>query len=315
MGDEAKPPCPKCDGREWIIKDDLNEDYCECLKGRLLKEHLKRLGPEILMAAPRRSPLFDDAKGIDRTEENLFLHGHWACLASHFRWALSSKFNLLMKKKSKHEVRIITDESLLDVYLGKNDYSRRPKSSREDTVTYNTLADYVGREHLLIVRLGFLGYPNKALPGVIKQALGIREVSSKPTWLIDSPTNPFAGQNSLAWSEDLQVYIDEYYDTVELDDEDVIPDPVRGPDVIPTSEEADVDSDEVAMGGTPAPPMVVASPPRRRPPPPPREEPDDAPPARVTGGDSLDLGGGKSKGKYHPGKFLKKKNSGGWEGP
>jgi hypothetical protein len=308
MGDAPTNICPKCDGREWIIYDDLHEDPCTCLQARMLREHLEKLGPDIAMAPRRHSPLFNGVPGedaIDRTTENLFIHGHWQNLCVHLRWALSAKLLKLLKAKQKHRVRIITDESLVDIWLGRSDYARRPKSEREDGTSVNTLSEYVGSHDLLILRFGFLGYPNKALPGIIKQALGIREVQLKPTWLIDSPTNEF--ETTLAYSSDLARYIQEHYESVRFDEEVLEPDPVRGPTVVSSSAEADDDSDEVAMGGVPAPPVPKASPP-------PRRQPMSTEQPRVTPADDLDQPGGSSKGRSQPGSYLRKKGSGGWGG-
>jgi hypothetical protein len=82
--------------------------------------------------------------------------------------------------------------------------------------TFNTLADIVGRDFdLVIIRLGHLGYKNVAMPGILKDALMLREVALKPTWLIDSPQSPFT-MGHFAYSEDVYEYIKNRFEVVEV---------------------------------------------------------------------------------------------------
>src|SRR5574338_866890 len=150
------PNCPECHGRGWFVVDDLTERWCRCLQRRMIREHL---GDEISMAKSVRSPLFvAGADGIDRTEENLFIKGHWTTILSHLRWALGCKFNL----KPKHRFRIATDERLLDVWFSRDAYGQRPKEVRDSVETFNSLRDFVEAQDLFILRLGLLGHPNQA---------------------------------------------------------------------------------------------------------------------------------------------------------
>jgi hypothetical protein len=81
--------------------------------------------------------------------------------------------------------------------------------------TYNCLSDFVGSQDLIILRLGYLGYPNKAAPGITKQALGIREVALKPTWIVEEPSSIF-GPGHYTYSEDLEEYIGQHFEVVDL---------------------------------------------------------------------------------------------------
>lgn len=240
---EDEAPCPLCEGRHWIITSEEGEKPCKCHRTAMIKKHL---GPEILTARSlRSSPLYVHGKS-DRTKDNLFIKGSWHTILSHLQWALGSKFN--EKPNVPHRFKIETDEKIVNVFVGNHSFTHRPKSMREDVETFNALSDFVEPPDLFILRLGFLGYPNKAAPGSVKQALGVREVACKPTWIIESPSNPF-GPGHFTYSEDLAGYIDEHFEVLDLSGGDTVPDQVQGGIVIPTSDASDPDSDEVSMGG------------------------------------------------------------------
>lgn len=232
---ESTEPCPICKGRGSIPRDNLNEDKCRCLK---IKELTKHLGPELWLAPTIRSPLYQPGeKPVDRTTENLFVSAAWPVCTAHFKWALGCKFTV---KKGAHRFLLTTDERLLRIYLGGDAYGQRSKAKRDEIDTYNNLRDFIVDYDLLIIRLGFLGYPNKAMSGALKEALGIREVETKPTWLVDRlPGYPF-GPGHLSYSDDLDAYIKERFDIVELEAGNI---PVHAETPLETDE-----GDEVSLG-------------------------------------------------------------------
>jgi hypothetical protein len=293
MGDTDTKPCPDCNGDQWIRIDNLTSKPCGCLQGFLLRQHL---GSALATAPKTRSPLFVPPS-VDRTEENLFLKGSWTDLLPHFRWTLGCKYNL----DTSHSFLITTDERLLQVWLGSESYTQRSRSKRDEVDTYNNLADLVNGPRLLIIRLGFLGYPNKAAPGVLKQALGIREVSLKPTWLIEEPSSVF-GHGHHTHSDEVESYILEHFDIIDLRgsarSEASAMERPRGYSAapIPTTDLANEDEDTVSMG--PGPTMTVSWGPK------PEER------IRVPA-DSM-LPGESREGKFKPG--AKKKSGGGLGG-
>lgn len=192
--------------------DDQTVQQCICSYSRALKAHL---GPEIAVAPLiRESPLFQagppgEPARKDRTQENLFLKGYWRDLLSHFKWALGCKGPMF-------RFRMVTDEKLKVVWLGAESYATRAKTKRDDVVTFNSLADLVGPEiDLVILRLGFLGYKNVAMPGVLKEALMIREFACKPTWIVEVPTSIYQ-PGHFSYSEDVDDYIKEHFEIVNL---------------------------------------------------------------------------------------------------
>lgn len=246
MGTTEIKPCSSCNGEQWIRVDNLTSKPCKCLQGQLVGQHL---GQAIATSPRIRSPLFipsepsnPDSTEVDRTQENLFLKTSWTDLLPHLRWSLGCKYNL----DPTHSFLVVTDERLLQIWLGSESYTQRSRSRRDEEDTYNNLADLVNGPKLLIIRLGFLGYPNKAAPGVLKQSLGIREVSLKPTWLIEDPTQIF-GPGHHAYNEEVEQYLLDHFDIVDLRRSS------SSSPVVPASPLVEADDDTVTMGSGPPP--------------------------------------------------------------
>ncbi len=299
MSDDAKATCPICDGKGWIREEEMKDRKCICLQRRMALEHL---GPMIAGAPHIRSPLFQPQPGkpaIDRTDENLFIKCKWLHFLPHLRWALGCKFNC----NDAHTFSILTDERLLAVWLGSESYSQRSRASRDSRETFNNLQDLVGHHDLLIIRLGFLGYKNAAAPGVLQQALGIREVLLKPTWIVEEPSSIF-GPGHFTYSEEVQSYIVEHFDVVDLRyNDETTPGPIRGVELPP---ELDGEED-VGMGlaGSSAASTVDRN----------SYMPKET--IKAEPHEDLGLGMRKNAGKFKPGwkKFRPKANGSGGNGP
>lgn len=213
---EPTTGCPKCNytGFHHADGDDTRVIQCICSYAKTLKAYL---GPEIASASTiTRSPLFELAgKGeepkVDRTQDNLFIKSYWSDLLPHLKWTLACKGPMF-------RYRIVTDEKLKTVFVGNESYKTRAKDVRDDIETYNSLGDIVGSDlDLVILRLGFLGYKNIAMPGILKEALMLRESAFKPTWLIDAPSNPFE-HGHFSYSEDVQDYVARRYEVLDMVD-------------------------------------------------------------------------------------------------
>ena len=206
--------CAKCNytGFLHVNGDDARVQQCICSYAKTLKAHL---GPEI-SAAPTisASPFYAlGEKGqppkVDRTKENLFVKSYWSDLLPHLKWVLGCKGPMF-------RFRIVTDEKLKTVYLGGESYGQRSREVRNDITTYNSIGDLVGADlDLVIVRLGFLGYKNVAMPGILKEALMLRESALKPTWVVEVPSSIF-GPGHFSYNEDVANYIDRLFDVVNI---------------------------------------------------------------------------------------------------
>lgn len=199
----ARPDCKICAGQGLIAVDDLNTRLCPCAYALAMVNHL---GPEVAQAPNlTSSPLYVFAKTTgsppeqDRTQENVFIRTGWLEFLPHLKFAL-------FVKGLDFRFKIITDEKIRTVFVGNESYVARPRAEREDHETYNSLSDLVSDPHLLVLRLGFLGHKNIAASGALKEALMLREISRKPTWLIEDPENTF-GPGCFSYSDEVWSYI------------------------------------------------------------------------------------------------------------
>jgi hypothetical protein len=249
---------------------------------------------------PDGSPLYidgekrDDPPVVDRTSKNLIIQGNWYDIASHIKWAL-------IAKGLKFFSKTVTDEKLKNVWLGNEKYNSRPKKNRDDDSTYNSLSDLIGENyHLLIIRLGHLGYKNIAMPGILKEALMLRQVARVPTWLIVEPGNPFV-PGHFAYSDDVYSYLaHNKYEIIRIKETEA---GRRAALAESLSEQADEEGN-LSMGVDNTP--TVQSPPPAK--------PRSDPPPSVTGS-SMDMAGlDDAKGKWRPNKKKRWGSGSGGEG-
>lgn len=204
-------PCAKCGGSGHILVDDLHVRQCLCSFVKDMKAHM---GLEIAAA-----PVLDVSPllvlgGDDLTEECLFIKSTWWDLLPHLKW-------VLFHKGLRFRYRITTDEKLVTIFLGKEAYNARARGKRDETETFNSLADLIGEDfNLVIVRLGYLGYPNKAAPGVLKEALMLRETMGRPTWLIESPDSIW-GEGHRSYNQEVGDYVLERFREVAIKGQDL----------------------------------------------------------------------------------------------
>ena len=207
--------CQTCKGAGFLYHEETDvSELCNCKIAEMMVTHLGKniaRAPTIL-----ESPLFKlpaksgDPFVLDRTKDNLLIRCVWTDLLSHLKlclWAKGLNFRF----------HIVTDERIKNVWLGNEAYKSRSKVSRDEIVTRNSISDLVGGDYsFVIIRLGFNGYKNAAAPGVVKEALMMRDAAQKSTWLIEEPlSSPFQYGN-FTWSEDLQAYIDQNFTTIDM---------------------------------------------------------------------------------------------------
>jgi hypothetical protein len=179
------------------------------------KEYLGELFDADVLSSPLYQPIIDpntlDISG-DHTESNLFLVGSWAEVRKHLKWCLYGK----RKAELGFTYRIVTDELLLSVWLGKRAYIQRAKDKRDDGQTFNDLRDLLDSPSLVILKLGVMQSRNKAAVSVLMEALQIRVDSDKPTWIVEGET-PF-GEGHVFYSNLSHQYIQKHFEVVELQD-------------------------------------------------------------------------------------------------
>jgi len=214
--------CPKCGGHGTVLVKAAtkteNETWarCSCSFARTFKA---RCGIEIATAVPvTESPLYvPKAPGepplVDKTKTNMFLKGWWGDLVSHFRFVFIWKqveYNL------NYYIQIVTDERLKNVWVGNEAYDKRSRKKRDEMATFNSLSDLIGADqHLVIIRLGSLTTHNRAMAGILKEALLIRQSSNMPTWVVETPDSIY-GPGHFSYSEDTADYIHQRFEIMNL---------------------------------------------------------------------------------------------------
>lgn len=279
--------CETCGGEGFLKVNQETWKRCRCSFSKALRE---RVGVEIATAPYlNASPLFvpgepgEPAK-VDKTLKNVFLKGWWGDLVSHLKYTLVWKN---FQHSLHYYMQMVTDERLKAIYLGKESYTVKSKESRDRISAYNTLSDIIGPEqHLVIIQLGFLGHKNVAMPGILKEALLMRQAANRPTWIIENPDSLFT-YGHFAYSEDVWDYIKARFEFIDLTKERGVPYAQRG---VAGSEFASepgmsTDADDVSVEEEPEPQR-----------PPPRPRPEESSP--VT--NSL-MGGSKKKKPYKGG--------------
>lgn len=195
--------CTECGGEGLIQVDDLTTKMCRCAWARAMRA---KLGPEIAGAPslPKGvvSPLFvqSETDTQDWTTKNLYLKGRWTDLLPHFKYAF-------IPRGLDFSFKFTTDEKLKTIWVGDESYKARARTKRDDVDTYNSLSDFIVDCNLLIIRLGYLGYRNRAMPGILKEALMQREVLRRPTWLIEDPQTGTFCEGHFSYSDELWGYI------------------------------------------------------------------------------------------------------------
>lgn len=98
------------------------------------------------------------------------------------------------------------------MFLGNEQYKSRPVNQREDVPVFNSLEDLVGEWGLLIIKLGYIGYPNKAAAGALKETLLIRESLHKAVWIVEDPERPWVH----SYSQDVKNYVQEHFKEIAI---------------------------------------------------------------------------------------------------
>jgi hypothetical protein len=102
-----------------------------------------------------------------------------------------------MYKNPNIHFRITSDREIRDVGVGS---TSRQARGEDAVVVFNSLQDLMESPQVVIIRLGELGYKNKAAPGLLEEALSIRTDRGLSTWILNNKNRPF-GPASYAYSE------------------------------------------------------------------------------------------------------------------
>lgn len=171
------PACSRCRGRGRVVSaDPLTPAPCPCAARILLQAEIKRCWPpEVIKASPvAESPL------AGRLGESLWVRGE--------RGELDANLNRALRSAQKVElVRVATDADLATAWL-----ARASKNEAHDAEEnrFETLADLVTPPSLLVLVLGVKSTPLAALPGLVLEAIEMRQQRGRATWVVDTHAKP-----------------------------------------------------------------------------------------------------------------------------
>lgn len=207
MHESGKENCPKCGGKGHIRVDPPEDthnpfpDYerCVCL---IESKFRQEVGEDIYNAEQ-----LDESPFLELADEDTYIKGTRKKLLPHLRYVLQEKgFNFFF--------RDVTDQNLVDAWLGKSERTDVPDQNVSEG--FKSLADAVEPPDLLIIRIGNKRLPNKELPNVIFESVVMRRDNADPTWILNSPDQPFAdgGPNSEGhpcYSNQLNEYFEDHF--------------------------------------------------------------------------------------------------------
>ncbi len=198
--------CEKCGGKGYLrIKEDdeeynsLKEMYgtdmiagmaserCECL---LEVQFQQWVGGAIYNAED-----INETGLLDRLDDDLFIRASHQQFLAHWK-------RILREQEFTFFWRLVTDSKMRDIFVGNDE-------------KFHALSSLVRNPELLVIRMGVLSYKNVAMPGLILEALKIRQFEDKPTWVVNDPDNPFK-KGHLAWSGELEYFLEQNFDTIVL---------------------------------------------------------------------------------------------------
>jgi len=175
--------CLKCGGTGHIIIDSLNAKRCTCLLQSL---YAKKLGRILYHVKPDPNSFL-----LKKLDSNVLLVSDDDDINPHL------KAGFLRLGLEANWV-YVDDSNVLQAWLGK------PNTANAENL--NELIEYP----FMVLRLGVVGYQNKALPGVICELLMGRVLGYKPTWIV-SPRdiNP---ETCLEYSDELDNLLRRYFE-------------------------------------------------------------------------------------------------------
>lgn len=155
----AEYSCEICKDKKAILKgykpDGLPRyERCVCATKKIWAN---RLGPQIWMAKAIKESALEK-----HLEDNLFIRADNTSFFSHLRCTL-------IKQGEGYKFHVMNDAKIFQIWLGKDkDYD-----SLQDLVPYD----------LLIITMGATIYENKAHAAVMQEAVHVRLLEGRPTWI------------------------------------------------------------------------------------------------------------------------------------
>ena len=216
----GRTPIPGCGGRGYFLIDETTVRPCRNLYIKQLTQHL---GTEISISNHvTKSPLYEmgeqpgDPPKVDRTEENLVLRVEsWYSLLPHLKWTLGCK-------GLDFRFKILTDLEVVTVKVGATSKDSQGKTRAESDEVFNHIGDLIEDYDLLILKVGQMGYKNRAAAGALYELLLIRESQRRPVWVVIDGEKPWDTMNpdtqsyGYSYSSEVQSYLNRWFDYITM---------------------------------------------------------------------------------------------------
>lgn len=205
----GSPDCPKCKGRGAINGDLVHGKVpstrrCDCVLVRQTLDNMERGWFGLSKADPLASSPLRGYEGKD-----LWVTASDAAFKRHMR-------HVAARMGPDWTFKVVGDKDLITAWLStiafKGGEILDPDAAAEAatvSLKYLTIEDLAEPPDLLVVILGIKAAANREMPQVLREALQLRSLREKPTWVIDQPTNPFR-MGHICWSGQVQAVLDEY---------------------------------------------------------------------------------------------------------
>lgn len=195
MTTDGSPACGPCEGRLYCpihYRPDPEAEARNRLheRGQHWKPFTAGMALPALSSAEKiaTGPLFDAR--TPRLPARFLITGAWETVVFHLTaYALKLQEVLNLCRTS---VEVLTDMQLIETRFDRS--AEAPFSQR------------ITRAGFLVIRLGFQGTKNTELPGVVWEALRVRESSNLPIVLTCEPFRPWSKSHP-AWSDELDKFI------------------------------------------------------------------------------------------------------------
>jgi hypothetical protein len=189
---DGDPDCPLCHGRGVISAASsfygihwpgAATQACKCVYKRDLEANVKRIWPVLLnVESCEDSPL------LKLTKQNLWITANGYDLRQHLRFTA-------YRMPPSWDAKVITDSKIITSWLANANEVYDPDvayEKKQSSLEYFTIEDIAVPFGLLIIVLGVKAAKNREMPNVLLEAINEREMRGKPTWIVDSPSNPLA---------------------------------------------------------------------------------------------------------------------------
>jgi hypothetical protein len=193
----ADPACPLCkgEGSTYAEKDEVGTYViCACTHRNMLIDRLKVMNPELLVCGKSDN---DDVTVFK--EKDMLLVGNYYTVLSRVRLYFIQK---LLATQLQFSCLFLTDLQMKDIWLGKKHVLIDVEGKKEKVEV--TLHSMLESPDLAVFVIGHASYQNRALPGIILEALKSRRTYNKPVWVYIAHD---IGVNDFAYSQDMAHYL------------------------------------------------------------------------------------------------------------